>query len=200
MKKIIFLAVFVGFICINAFCQDSIKPKYEFVIGGSLGFSVKDFRDYYEYKEKSYSYFIMPVIGVILNDKLSAGLQVEFSNSSIVQNDIFSGEFILEEKVLSTAVFARIDFNITDKFKFYLEPNLGRKFYLNSEEQKKIRLWFVNTNVGVLYFISDNFSLEMKVAGMEYEHLKIKGRDLKLQTFNLTYDIVKPNIGLKFYF
>jgi hypothetical protein len=196
MRKAIFLLTVLILSQSTGFGQDDSAFLKKFMVGGNLGYNSTKLNDYYEFEEKTVTFNFKPVFGFILNEKITVGASVDFT---LVEDDLPDYESNAE-KTLSAIIFARFNNRITDKFKFYLEPYFGRKYYLLNAEDKKNKEWFIKTDFGVLYFISDSFSLELKVAGIEYSYLTVKDTDTKIQTFDLTYDIVKPNIGLRFYF
>lgn len=196
MRKAIFLLTVLILSHSTGFGQDDSAFNKKFMVGGNLGYNSTKLNNYYEFEEKTVSFNFKPVFGFILNDKITMGASVDFI---LVEDDLPDYESNAE-KTLSAMLFARFNNRITDKFKFYLEPYFGRKYYLLNSENKKNKEWFIKFDFGVLCFISNSFSLELKVAGIEYSYFTVKDTDTKVQTFNLTYDIVKPNIGLRFYF
>ena len=196
MKNAIFLLSTLVLFWFNGSGQENPPTKKNYMVGGNLGYNSTKLNDYYEFEEKTVSFNFKPVFGFILNEKISVGASVDFT---LLEDDLPDYESNAE-KTLSAILFARFNNRITDKFKFYLEPYFGRKYYLLNAEDKKNKEWFIKSDFGVLYFITNSFSLELKVAGIEYSYLTVKDTDTKVQTFNLTYDIVKPNIGLRFYF
>ena len=178
------------------YCQSDSLSYKKIMLGGNLGFNSGKFNDYYEYEEKELTFNIKPVFGYFVSKSVAIGASFDFM---FVEDDESEWE-TNAEKNLSVMIFARYNGRITNKFKFYIEPYIGRKYYLLDEESEKIKEWFVKTDFGLLYFINESFSIELKVAGLSYERQTIKDTDTLYKIFNMTYDIVKPNIGLRYYF
>jgi hypothetical protein len=95
---------------------------------------------------------------------------------------------------------ARIHDSITDKFRIYLEPGFSKTFVLKDESNNKPQHYRVGIDFGLLYFIYQKLSLEINVAGIKYIHRSDKDYGMKNHQFTIDYDLVNPNIGLKFYF
>ena len=55
-------------------------------------------------------------------------------------------------------------------------------------------------DVGILYFLSQKLSLELKIAGVNYSYTTDKDVEAKNHRFNLESSLNSPNIGLKYYF
>ena len=196
MKKTLITCTILALSIINGFAQSDTSAYKKLMLGGNLGFNSGKFNDYYEYEEKELTFNIKPVFGYFVSKSVAIGASFDFM---FVEDDKSNYE-TNAAKNLSVMIFARYNGRITNKFKFYIEPYIGRKYYLLDEESKKIKEWFVKTDFGLLYFINESFSIELKVAGLSYERQTIKDTDTLYKIFNMTYDIVKPNIGLRYYF
>ena len=196
MKTLTLLVTILFALLSVGYCQSDSLSYKKIMLGGNLGFNSGRFNDYYEYEEKELSFNIKPVFGYFVSKSVAIGASFDFM---FVEDDESEWE-TNAEKNLSVMIFARYNGRITNKFKFYIEPYIGRKYYLLDEESEKIKEWFVKTDFGLLYFINESFSIELKVAGLSYERQTIKDTDTLYKIFNMTYDIVKPNIGLRYYF
>ncbi len=195
MRKLLLITVIL-ICCVNVSAQSDTVRSNKFMVGGNLGFNSSMFNDYYQYEEKELTFNIKPVFGYFVSNSIAIGASFDFM---FVEDDKSKYE-TNADKNLSVMIFVRYNGKITNKFKYYIEPYIGRKYYLLDEESEKIKEWFAKVDFGLLYFINESFSIELKVAGLSYENRTVKDTDVLYKIFDVTYDIVKPNIGLKYYF
>lgn len=191
MKKItVYLVLSLVFIS-NAFTQNDSTFLNKFMLGGNLGLNLHKTNDYYEYEEKTIDFNFKTVAGVFITNKVALGLSVEF--------DFLEHPELEWEKNLSFRVFARYQGNIDDKFKFYIDPYIGATFYLEDDKEEKRREFNIGADFGLLYFVSKKFSLELKLMEVSYYKQTKKDSDEVFREFDISYDIVKPNFGIRFY-
>lgn len=194
MKLVIFAIVIIY--GSNAFSQDDSATHKKFVIGGNLGFSSTRSRIDYQNIDKTSSFSVTPVFGIIAEKYLTIGLSLEYS----IAEDNRSEYDAYDEKSWTALFFLRFNGRIMDKFQWYLEPGIGRKEFLIDTDGDRDKEWMAKIDFGILYFISNGFSLEFKVAGLDYKYLTYESDKSSTKTLNLHYDFVKPNIGLRYYF
>lgn len=187
MKRLtITLFFLIGLMNCNA--QEPIKR----LMGGSFKYN------YLQYKSDSGDVKIDDLsfgttIGAMVSDKVAAGIAFQYNKN--IQDVV-----IADSNSLSLLLFLRLHSNITEKFKFYIEPNLGSTFLIGDNSKNDLKIYNVKLNFGFLYFISPKLSLELMVAGIDYKHISDKDYNLKGNDISIKYDLVTPNIGMKYYF
>lgn len=206
MKKITLFIFTIILSVAHANAQDQPKEQEEtkiqqgnILLGGNFSF--------YSDKVKSGSLedseiqlSISPVVGTMISDKVAIGVSLGYLYTKYEDNDPNSYRYPDKTKFLVIAPFVRIHNDITENFKYFIEPNLGKIFDLNDETDNKTQRYTAGVNFGLLYFISQKMSLELNVAGINYTYTSNKDYDFKRNTVSVDYDLVTPNIGLKYYF
>lgn len=141
---------------------------------------------------------ISPMVGTMISSKVALGVSMGYIYSKFEDNDPYS--YYGSNNYLIIAPFVRIHNNITENFKYYIEPNLGKTFITNEESESKTQIYNAGVNFGLLYFVSQKISMELNIAGITYTHMFNKDYDFKSNNVSIDYDLVNPNLGLKYYF
>ncbi len=202
MKKFMFLMITTIILAYTAKGQESAGAStnsYKSFVGGDLSFNFSEIKYGSSSVAKTVSFSAMPTVGIRVGKNLVFGFALKFT---LVEDDIPSGyyEYSNDEKSLGLTFFLRTHTNLTGKLKLYYEPIVGRTFHLLDDSQKEFRDYFVGMNFGMVYFVKDHLSIEVKIASAKYEHISIEDSDYKANEFDINYDIIQPNLGLKFYF
>lgn len=134
-----------------------------------------------------------PKFGYYFNDQTSMGIELGLSYTK--QRD-WDGYGYREGTMLQASVFYRSQNSITEKFKYYIEPSAGRIFIKDSE----LLYYYVSANVGLMYYVKDRLSIELKVASLDYNLYWFKDSEYKTKEFGIAYDLITPNLGLRYYF
>jgi len=196
MKKItIYIVLSLVFIS-NAFSQTDSSFVNRFMLGGNLAFNLHKTNDYYEYEEKTTRLIVKPVFGYFITKNVALGISGEFN---LFEDD--EDEYDTQStKTLKIQLFARYQGNIDSKFKFYIDPYIGRTYFLNDEDEEKRHELNTGADFGLLYFVSDKFSLELNLMEISWYKQTRENSDELIREFDIAYDIVKPNFGMRFYF
>jgi outer membrane protein len=164
--------------------------------GGNLAFNLHKTNDYYEYEEKTTSFNVKPVVGYFITKNVALGISGEFN---FFEDD--EDEYDTQStKTLSLQIFARYQANISQKFKLYIDPYIGRTYYLKDDEEEKRHEFNTGADFGLLYFVSKKFSLELNLMEISWYKQTRENSDELQREFNISYDIVQPNFGMRFYF
>lgn len=193
MKRI-FILLSIAILCSQSIvAQEEPTKTGKFTVGGNLGFNTEKLNDYYQYEEKTTSFNIKPVFGYFVSKNIVVGVACDFV---LFEDEEDEWESIYE-RTLSVGLFARYQGVVADNFKYYVEPNIGRKYNLNKKNLKSLQ---ANVDFGLMYFISEKISIELKMAGLSYLSQSDDDSDELIRVFDITYDLVKPNFGLRYYF
>jgi len=193
MKKIWLLLLIVAFSGQILTAQEEQTKTSKFTVGGNLGYNTEKLNDYYEYEEKTTSFNIKPVFGYFMAKNIVIGVSCDFV---LVEDDKDEWESE-DERTLSVGLFARYQGAVADNFKYYIEPNIGRKYNLIEKNLKSLQ---ANVDFGLMYFFNDKISIEIKMAGLSYLSQSDDDSDELIRVFDISYDLVKPNFGLRYYF
>lgn len=206
MKKITLLLITIFLFTAYANAQDGSKEedqtkikKGQILLGGNLSYSSKNLNTD-DLEESEVQLSISPVVGKMISDKVAVGLSLGYLYSHYEENDPNLYRYPAKTKFLVVAPSVRIHNDITENLKYYIEPYMGKIFDLEDESDNKPQRYEAGVNLGLLYFISQKISLELNVAGVDYSYLSDKDYDLKRNSVSIDYDLVTPNIGLKYYF
>jgi hypothetical protein len=192
--KQIFILLSIAILCSQSIvAQEEQKKSNQFTFGGNLGLYTEKLNDYYEYEEKTTSFNIKPVFGYFVAKNVVVGVSCDFV---LVEDDKKEWESNAQ-RTLSAMLFARYQGVVADNFKYYIEPNIGRKYNLNEKNLKSLQ---ANVDFGLMYFFNDNISIEIKMAGLSYLSQSDDDSDELIRVFDISYDLVKPNFGLRYYF
>ncbi|PWJ39186.1 porin family protein [Sediminitomix flava] len=196
MKKLVLLFT----VLIASISYSNAQEKGQFILGGSLLISTSslDFSQSGEtiYEEKSNAIRISPTVGLMVSDKTAVGLSLAYEKSNIEEGRDQS----FESKNLAIFGFLRTHQKISERFTSYVEPYFGKEINLEDED---IKLPFqLGSNVGILYFLSPQLSLEATLLSLNYSTLVEKEDDTKLSVNEFTFGFLldNPVIGLKYYF
>jgi hypothetical protein len=202
MKKVMFLMIVAIIFGCRVYAQEkeqSGSKDFQSFFGGNLSFNLAQEKTNSDHNYKNLTFKAMPVIGVKVGENVVLGMAIEFTMVEDESPPDYYG-YSNDQKSLGLSVFLRTYTNLSEKFKLYYEPVLGRIYYIQDESDKDIRDYFVGLNFGMLYFVKSRFSVEVKIASAMYENITIKDSDYASNVFDLNYDIIQPNFGLKFYF
>ena len=108
----------------------------------------------------------------------------------------YDGYGYMENTSYLISVFYRYQNLISGNFGYYIEPGAGKQFFKNSD----LNYFITSLDFGFLYFISKKISIELKLAGIDYNIHSIKDSDFKVKEFHINYGLVTPNFGIKYYF
>jgi hypothetical protein len=168
------------------------EPK-KILLGGNINFNSSLINDYYNHEEGEVSLQAKILAGYSINPKIVVGVSLEYD---LVDYTSDSPDDI---RLLTPNLFVRFHLPLSEKFKFYIEPYVGRSFYLGSSEKKDYVIWAIGSDFGLLYMITPSMSLEINLATLSYHHQTVKNADRVVRDFNLKYDFQSPNFGLRFY-
>ncbi len=206
MKKLTLVMILTIMSVLCVYAQENGQKGtnlYQSYVGGGLSLNaniVKQGKSDSEVKHAIIS--IAPVIGLRVDNDLFLGLAMNFTHieRSFSSNDPWFPYYFDIQKMLSFGLFLRTHSNLSEKLKIYYEPYAGRTFYIKPESDNDLRDYFMGINAGILYFVQPRFSIEMKVAGFQYNNSSYKDSDFVLHSFSLDYVFIEHNLGLKFYF
>lgn len=193
MKQIYILLLVAFFGSQSILAQEETIEFRRFTVGGNLGFSTEKLNDYFEYEEKTTSFNIKPVFGYFVSKNIVVGVACNF----VLFEDEKDEWESQNKRTLSVGFFARYQGVVADNFNYYVEPNFGRMYNLNEKNLKSLE---ANVDFGLMYFISEKISIELKMAGLSYLSQSDDDSDRLIRIFDISYDIVKPNFGLRYYF
>jgi|GEM_PF-5749235 len=192
MKKTVLLIIMI-------YCSIGASFSQDFgniLLGGTLRYSFEIRDSDRQVERTNTSFLIEPSVGTMVSDKIAIGMAIGFFQTKSKSEHEDPDDY----QSLSLIPFVRIHDSITDKFRIYLEPGFGKTFVLGDESDNKPQHYRARVDFGLLYFISQNLSLEINIAGINYIHMSDKDYGLKNNQFKIDYDLVYPNIGLKYYF
>jgi len=193
MKKISITTLLLAiFICSQA--QDK-KPNNNVLIGFNLGYSNQFIEIFDWYGIKSNTITFKPTVGVFLSKTIAVGASYEISYSWLKDSQDEKVEYNRQ----SVLLFSRWQIGIKRNFKAFLEPYLGKSLY-SDDDEGDINTWNTGANFGIMYFTSDDFSLEINLLEASWVKQSSKSSDEYLKEFNVFSNFLNPNIGLRFYF
>ncbi len=197
MKKTVVLLIFLMSI---ANLQIKAQTKGNTLLGGNISYLSSSYNSEVfgdKIEQKTSQMTISPVFGKMVTDRMAVGFKLGFKYSKIDGSNY--NEPDIDQSILF-APYIRIHYNILGNFKYYMEPYFSKTFVLGDESENAPQIYQMGLNVGVLYFISQKMSLELSIAGVNYKHMYDEDTEYKSNTFSLEYDLVTPNVGLKYYF
>ena len=206
MRKLFAIAVLV----IIGLKISNAQEQGQVVIGGGLLYSNNTFA-YSRGEQNEYRTFnFSPSAGVMVNNQITVGLAFNLSHSKggyytglYPEFTEFPGLYYnseIESNYLTVAPYVRVQKNITDKFNYYLEPYFGKVFGLGGNADSDVSEIVTGIDVGLIYFPTDKFSIEMSIIGLNYSNLSVKNSNYKESDFYINYGLNSPNLGVKFYF
>lgn len=136
--------------------------KGHMIIGGNFGFSYSN-SSTEMYNNNSGHFRVSPSFGYFLSDKSLIGISPSVSYS------VLSSSFEPDPTRywgVGTNLFFRRFFKVSERFQFYLEPNVG--FNRSDRGQLRDRNFNVNLSPGLAYLFSNKFWLEAKFGGLSY--------------------------------
>ncbi|HSJ68198.1 MAG TPA: outer membrane beta-barrel protein [Anditalea sp.] len=147
-----------------------ITPDYSYgqigkgnkIIGGNFGLSYHNSNSEM-YNSNSGNFRVSPSFGYFITDRSLIGISPSISYS------VFSSTFEPESTRywgLGTELFFRRFFKVSEKFQFYLEPNVG--YHRSDRDQYRDRNFHVSLSPGLAYLVSGKFWLEAKFGGISY--------------------------------
>jgi len=133
----------------------------------------------------------------MLNNNIAAGLSfnVDYLKSTNTTPGI-EDDIIMR---LGIVPFVRIHKTISENFKYYIEPKINVSF-ISLNKSFNERSFSIATEIGFLYFLSQKLSLELSIASISYENSRNKDTGYKYDSFYIIYNLVNPNIGIRYYF
>ena len=179
MKKItlsiILLLGSFGFI----FSQESGNS----IVGGNINIihsTLKDGSDIVSETSVSFGLSYAKMIG----NKVAIGISLDAINyyDNIEKYGLYLGPLV------------RIHNNITDNFKPYVEPNIGITLIEGSESN-----FNAGINFGFVYFVSKKICFDINFASLNFIWINLDD-EISYDYFSIEYNIVSPQIGLKYYF
>jgi len=177
------------------FSQEDSADRKNFLIGINMGFSSNKVKIENQKDEKTTSFNITPVFGIIVGKRFTCGISLDYSFVDNTDDEDYNDD----KKSWTVLLFARFDGRFAEKIKWYIEPGIGRKEFLKDSEGYIDNELLVKTDFGILYAFSNRLGLELKVAGIGYDHVTFKSfYDLDAQT--IFFGAIKPNVGLHYYF
>jgi len=184
-------------VCIYSATIAQDQPK--FMAGGNISFSSQKYNSLTD--NQTINLTVRPTGGIMLNETIAVGLSVGLGHSKYKNQDPFSGG--LTERTSTQYTFApylRIHKNITEQFKFYVQPETGFAFISQDGGSSKQREFYLGTNIGLLYFVSQRLSLEVSLADIAYINMWSVGSDFKNERFLISYSLTDPKLGVRYYF
>ncbi|UOX32337.1 porin family protein [Flavobacterium sediminilitoris] len=195
MKKVLFAAVAVfAFSFANAQEDETTNGGFsqgDLFVSGGVGFNSTKQGD-----AKSNEFTFSPSIGYFVTENIAAGVRL----------NIVSGENEVETKntEFGADIFGRYYFTPASKFSLFGELAVGfgtEKQETVANVETKYNNFGVNAGVGVNYFLSNNFAIEAKWAGLGYNSRKLDadGADAR-NSFGLNVDLSTIIFGLTYKF
>ena len=132
--------------------------------------------------------------GLVLNPVSTVGIEtgVDYIKDAVYfYNDIIRNE----STSFSLMLFYRYQHQIKGNFSYFVEPSGGKIFYKDGGNSNNI-----GADVGLLYYMSNKFSIELNIAGFDYGFKSLKNSDGIANKFLIQYNFTTPNFGLKYYF
>ncbi|WP_445722108.1 outer membrane beta-barrel protein [Flavobacterium sp.] len=196
MKKLVLSAVAVfAFTFANAQEGEGAGfSKGDVFISGSVGFDSTKQGD-----AKSNEFTFSPAAGYFLTENIAAGVRLNVVSGENTDESTYSQ--------FGADVFGRYYFTPGSKFSVFGELAVG---FGNEKTEREIGLvkvetkhsnFGVNAGVGVNYFLSSNFAIEAKWAGLGYNSRKLDADGADAQnSFGLAVDMSSINLGLVYKF
>jgi hypothetical protein len=163
LKQLNFIWLFFFIIYLSPLTSYGQFEKGNKIIGGNFALSYQNSSS--EMFDSSNRYLrLSPTFGYFLSEKTLIGISPTLSYS--VSNSSFNSEAISYWGG-GSSLFLRRFFQVSDKFQFYLEPNIGYHQY--DREIFKDRIIQISLSPGLAYLVSDKFWLEAKFGGLGYQ-------------------------------
>src|SRR5574344_1268766 len=175
-------------------CQINAQNNGDFILGGSAGYGTNHFN--LNTRNSNEILLIAPTVGSMLSERVAIGVDMAYANMDS-QSDATG---VLNGGVLALSPFIRIHKDIANNFKLYYGPHCGAMIDLDDQSNKRIEFYNVGFNVGLIYFITPKFSMEMNIAQLEILGIFDRNNQNSDPSLLFQYNLVDPMIGLKFYF
>jgi len=190
MKQLLLISI-----AIFSFMNSSVSQNAaSMLLGGNLLFtnsritqSSQDMRELY--------LSIGPVIGIVVNQNLTVGILTDFEYSKLEDKGSSSGS--IYGTTISLAPFIRLQDSITGNLKYFFESYMLA--LQMGQYGDKIKTFNVGIGFGLLYFMSSKLSLELNIGGFSFIQVSNKTTGKESNKFSFDYDLVRPNLGIKYY-
>lgn len=150
----------------------------------------------YEWEKypSSKNYSISPQVGWVVNNSFTLGANF---NYYLMDNLNYGYSDVTE---YGASIFVRYHKSISNKFYFYVEPQVGisNTQYKESDKYNSTNL-SSEVNIGFMYFFNEKLSLEFNLFNINYLYSKGTSSDYIDDTLSFSLDMTNPNIGLKYY-
>lgn len=186
------LALCLAVALFSGFAYGQLNKRFMF--GGNASF-YKQVNNVWTDKESEIQFAMNTSFGLKLNSRIALGLELGYAYS---ERKMYS--YSLESSEIVVGLFLRAHKNITEKFMCYVEPYCRKSFLSGDGITHTPNIYSVGINSGLLFFITPKLNIEIKVASLNYLHEENDDYHTNLNTIFMEYDIVTPNIGLKYYF
>ena len=168
------------------------QDENKLMLGGSLQYITNN-QKYINTDWKFVDFSFSPKFGFFINANSLVGLETGISY--IKQMD-YDGYGYNENTLFNLSAFYRYQNQVINNFNYFIEPNFGRLFIKDSE----LRYYNIGADFGILYSITNKLNIEIKLAGLDYSIYWYKDSEYKTEEFNIKYDLIQPNLGIKYYF
>jgi len=184
-------------ISLNSFAQLSKDLTY---FGGSIKYNKTKVNVYneYPYEADNKIFTVAPEIGVMISDVASIGTRLSYTTENDgTTNNNYSFE---------ASLYYRRNNMFADKLYFFTEPELSytKSFTTISETDIKIKYLKAQLNLGLMYMISKQLSLELNLFNLSYSQTigndDTTPMEVEATEFNFDLDITSPTLGIKYYF
>lgn len=197
---------------IQGFSQESVPNKtnnYTILLGGNIGFenSKSDIilKDGQEKKLTTTKLQIIPKIGFFISPSFIVGIKFGFNNYE--NAPLLNNTIVLSGGAGVVSLFGRYQKNLTQKLNGFVELNFE---YEQSIGLFEIRYSSINVdyarqtiaaNFGLIYKITQHSNIEFSLLDLNYSRARGDGESKYTTSFlKLNYNLIRPNLGLTFYF
>jgi hypothetical protein len=194
MKKITITTLLLAII-IFSHAQETQNLLKGF-IGFNLSHSVEKFHESKWSEEKSISTNFKPTLGIFITKSIAIGVSYEINS----QRNEATNQDDTKLNTNTLRFYSRIQANINESFKFYFDPYFGKTFYKGNDEVEELNEWSTGIDFGLSYFVTENLSLELNMLNASYYKQTIDDSDEYTNGFDMSYNFLKPNIGMRLYF
>ncbi len=169
------------------FCQD----QKTFMLGGHVAVDYRYITKIDDHKTVNFE--ILPRFGYVANPNVIIGLETGFTYIEDWDNDF---DFDYPYRLYTLRAFIRYFKPMAGNFHYIVEVKGGTRLEVKSD----YHYYDVSLDVGLMYFIKSNMSIEFKLLSLANETITRNGSESKMNHLKLEYELITPNIGFICYF
>lgn len=174
------------------------QEKGQLIIGGGLLYN-SSYEEDSNLKNSSLNVSVGPFTGLMITDRIAAGLQAIYNVDYTEIEDKTTGfGSVSDIKSMTIGLFGRLHGKFTDRLLYTVQLNLGKDFRLNGNAPHP-EVYRASATTGLLYFVAERVGLGINVASLNFRSETHKPSDYKRRDLGIDYNILNPQLEVVFY-